>query len=289
MNLDLEFKGKYIITGRIICETGLHIGGTIEGFEIGGVENIVIRDPLTEWPYIPGSSLKGKLRYLLEWNLGKIEKHPKQDIYTAHFCGECDACIIFGPSSDETEIKMKAGPSRLTVRDAFPTKRTVENWEKILGEDVYTEVKTENTIDRVTSEANPRQLERVPAGSEFELEMIFDIYKDSDTQLLKSLFTAMHLLENSYLGGSGTRGSGKVKFADIEIVFRPKVYYFNKTAEQLILKTERIPKPEDLNIGDKPKEFSITNPSSSEPIKIPYTNSLPQTLLTLIEKYIKNE
>ena len=240
MSVGFNFQGKYIISGKICCVTGLHIGGTTESFEIGGMDNPVIKDPLTEHPYIPGSSLKGKLRHLLEWNLGKIEKHPKHHTYTAHFCGECDACLIFGPASDKTEVREKAGPTRLTVRDSFPTEDTVKKWEKWLGEGVYTELKTENAINRITSEANPRTMERVPAGSEFAFEMIFDIYKDEDRRLLKSLFTAMSLLEDSALGGSGTRGHGKVKFVELRLSFRSNDYYLCKTdKEEVLLEAQR--------------------------------------------------
>lgn len=232
--MKLRFKGKYIISGEIVCKTGLHIGGTTEGFEVGGLDNPVIKNPLTEQPYIPGSSLKGKLRHLLEWKLGKIEKHPKHKMYTAHFCGECSACLVFGVASDETELRMKAGPTRLTVRDVFPTQETVKEWAQYLGENVYTELKTENALDRVTSEANPRTMERVPAGSKFEFEMIFDVYADTDKDLLKELIAAMHLLENSALGGSGSRGSGKVEFADLSIEFRPVTYYQTGNGQRLI-------------------------------------------------------
>lgn len=224
--MNLQFKGKYILSGEIRCVTGLHIGGTSTGPEIGGVDNPVIKDPLTERPYIPGSSLKGKLRALLEWSLGKVEKHPKhKDTYTAHFCGKCPACIIFGPASDDTAVRMAAGPTRLTVRDSFPTEETLRRWEDWLGEGIYTEIKTENAVDRVTSEANPRPMERVPAGSAFEFEMIFDIYRDEDRKLLKDLFTAMHLLEDSALGGSGSRGHGRVRFEGLKLEWRPVEYY----------------------------------------------------------------
>ena len=223
--MELQFKGKYILSGHIVCVTGLHIGGTSEGVEIGGVDNTVIKDPLTEYPYIPGSSLKGKLRHLLEWSLGKVEEHPKQGGFRAHFCGECDACVLFGPASDVTDIKMKAGPTRLSVRDSFPTKKTIAQWETWMGAGVYTEIKTENAIDRVTAEANPRPMERVPAGSEFAFEMIFDVYHADDVALLKSLFTALRLLENSALGGSGSRGHGQVRFDALALEWRPVKYY----------------------------------------------------------------
>jgi len=83
--MSLTFQGKYIITGKIICETGLHIGGTQEGVEIGGIDNIVIRDPLKDTPYIPGSSLKGKLRHLLEWGLDKVYC-DKDGKFPVHSC-----------------------------------------------------------------------------------------------------------------------------------------------------------------------------------------------------------
>jgi CRISPR-associated protein Csm3 len=140
-------------------------------------------------------------------------------------------------ASDETAVREKAGPTRLTVRDAFLTatsdthnpKRfySLEELEQLLGEKLYTEVKTENALDRVTSEANPRPMERVPAGAAFEVEMIFDVYRPEDKKLLKQLFVAMRLLEHSALGGSGSRGHGKVEFADLGVEFRPIEYYRN--------------------------------------------------------------
>lgn len=250
MNFDLIFKGKYFITGKIICETGLHIGGTTEGFEIGGVDNPVIKDPITDQPYIPGSSLKGKMRHLLEWSLGPnpYTEEPQPHHFTEKeskgkkefqpcSCGKCEACQIFGVAADKPEKRQEAGPTRLTVRDSFLTGgKDTHNPQRfysrdeltqLIGEDLYTEIKTENAIDRVTSEANPRPMERVPAGAAFDVEMIFDVYRDKDNDLLKSLFTAMHLLENSALGGSGSRGHGKIKFADLKAEFRPLDYYQN--------------------------------------------------------------
>ena len=269
MTLDLDFKGKYIISGRIVLDTGLHIGGTTEGFEIGGLDNPVIRDPLSEVPYIPGSSLKGKLRHLLEWSLGKIEAHPKHRSYTAHFCGECAACIIFGPASDDHEVRVKAGPSRLTVRDAFPTRQTVDMWDKYLGERTFTELKNENVLDRVTSEANPRTMERVPAGSEFNLEMIFDLYRDSDRELLNQVLAAMHLLENSALGGSGSRGYGKIKFVDVQIKDRSRDYYLGRGTEVERLLAERAPEKE---FPEEPDHHVFKKGLSGT---IPYNQSLP--------------
>jgi len=246
--MSLEFKGKYLITGRLICKSGLHIGGSTEGFEIGGVDNPVIKDPLSDQPYVPGSSLKGKLRHLLEWSLGPNANTGKPHHFTEETrrdrtefkpcsCGKCAACQIFGVATDKPETRSEAGPTRLTVRDAFLTRDedprnpksfySQQELTQLLGEDLYTEIKTENTLDRVTSEANPRPMERVPAGAAFDVEMIFDVYDANDKNLLRSLFTAMHLLENSSLGGSGSRGHGQVSFADLKMEFRSLDYYRN--------------------------------------------------------------
>jgi CRISPR-associated protein Csm3 len=229
---NFSFLGKYILSGEITCLTGLHIGGSTTGVEIGGLDNPVIKDPLTEYPYIPGSGLKGKLRSLLEWKLGRITYHEKHKGFTACSCGECAACVIFGASSDDTEVRLKAGPSRLTVRDAFPSETTKEKWLTWLGEGIYTEVKTENTLDRVTAEANPRPMERVPAGSAFQFEMIFDVYQPGDYLQLRELFSAMHLLEHSALGGSGSRGHGQIRFEKVVIAWRPVAFYTSGKAEQ---------------------------------------------------------
>jgi CRISPR-associated protein Csm3 len=233
MTTNWQFKGKYIITGKIECVTGLHIGGNTEGFEIGGMDNPVIINPLDDKPYIPGSSLKGKLRHLSEWSLGKIEKKdPKneKESYGPHFCGECPACIIFGPASDKASVREKAGPTRLSVRDTFLTEASVKELQQWMGEGIYTEAKTENAIDRVTAVANPRPIERVPAGAEFEFTLIFDVYRDDDPALLQELFSAMAMLEDSALGGGGSRGHGVIKFKDLAAKWRPLAYYKNGTA-----------------------------------------------------------
>jgi CRISPR-associated protein Csm3 len=235
-NTHYKLLGKYIIKADLECITGLHIGGRETEFEIGGIENPVIRDPLTDIPYIPGSSLKGKMRYLLEWANGKItwKRDEKNNIIgaTCCECGECEICIIFGPSS----AKKKQQPSRLTIRDSFPKKETIEKWENTMGKRIYTEIKPENSIDRLTSAANPRTMERVPAGSEFEVEMIFDIYEENDKERLKTVFEGMKLLEDSSLGGSGSRGSGKVIFKNISIIKRDLNYYKGEGEESEVLK-----------------------------------------------------
>ncbi|NSW78359.1 MAG: type III-A CRISPR-associated RAMP protein Csm3 [Chthonomonadetes bacterium] len=259
-----SFEGKYIISVSLEAVTGLHIGGTTTGFEIGGVDNPVIRDPLTDQPYIPGSSLKGKLRHLTEWSLGLIDKHPKHKVYGAYHCEELKGPRptdnparwdrvyllgrLFGVASDDTQVRQTAGPTRLTVRDSFLTNGSVKELERILGEGIFTELKTENFLDRVTSEANPRSLERVPAGATFSVQMVLDRYAGDGAELLRQLFVAMRLLEDSTLGGSGSRGSGRVAFRRLRVTWRGLNYYLDGEPERVLFPPEQVAEEEQNEI-----------------------------------------
>ncbi|MFW6119821.1 MAG: type III-A CRISPR-associated RAMP protein Csm3 [Petrotogales bacterium] len=227
-----EFIGNIKVNAKLVCETGLQIGGNKETAEIGGIDQPVIRDP-QGYPYIPGSSLKGKMRTLIEWEKGLVDKdgnvHECDDETSAL---ECPVCKVFGASSDEG---YKTGPTRITVRDAHPTDQTIEMWKNLDTDLLYTEWKTENSINRLTSEAKLRQFERVPKGSKFNVEFVFGLYdlpKDDqdDYEFIDILFESMDLLEDSYLGGSGTRGYGKIKFEDISARFVSKEDY--RTGEE---------------------------------------------------------
>lgn len=229
------FIGKYIIEVDIELKTGLHIGGTEEGFDIGGIDNPVIKDKITGIPYIPGSSLKGKMRSLLEWAYNKVELKEIKELkdgreitknWEGKLCSDPQdpIGIVFGIAAENHKGDVP-GPTRLTVRDATPDEKQRNKWELAMGDNIYTEVKTENSIDRLTSEANPRSMERVPAGSIFKQEFVYDLYKPEDRDNIKLLFEGMVLLEDSYLGGSGTRGSGQVEFKNIKISAKDKAYY----------------------------------------------------------------
>lgn len=219
------FKENYIIKGIIECETGLHIGGSNDNVDIGGSDNVIIRDVVSGLPFIPGSSLKGKLRSLLELNDKDSAKSvidnkggPSTDENTV-------AAKIFGISADTgEELKF---PTRLIVRDSYPTSESIELWDKY--EDIVggAELKYENNINRITSKANPRNIERIPKGSSFDFEMIFSVYDDNDDNIkcIFKIFEAMCLLEDNYLGGSGSRGFGQIKFKDISIIKRNTEYY----------------------------------------------------------------
>jgi len=265
------YKGSFIIEYKLKALTGLRIGGSKEQFEIGGVDNPVIKveveipdydgngNKLPQGaPYIPGSSLKGKMRSLIEWlndnvkemieKVKNIEAHKKVDeAGKACTCGECPVCRIFG-TGDAKVIETLAkkgidfipGPPRLKVFDAYPTKETLERLIEALGENIFTEIKTENQINRLTSRSNPRKVERVPAGAEFKGTMVFDVYKDEDKDLLKIVFQGMKSMEDHYLGGCGSRGSGKVKFKDITVIWRSKEYYLGEKEEKLLFENVQL-------------------------------------------------
>ncbi len=263
-----SYKGSFIIEYKFKALTGLRIGGSKEAFEIGGIDNCVIKTEveIPEFyqvngekknlpkgvPYIPGSSIKGKMRSLLEWVKGRVEEKIKE--YSDNIdkaggvceCGKCEICKVFGTGDANTLKKLKLekqpGPPRLKVFDAYPTWDTLKRLQDALGEGIFTEIKTENQINRITSRANPRKIERVPAGAEFEGEMIFDVYKkDEDKDLIKIVFEGMKRLEDNYLGGYGSRGSGKIEFTEVTIKWRDKKYYETAGKEGEILIVEKEP------------------------------------------------
>jgi CRISPR-associated protein Csm3 len=235
--------------------TGLRVGGSKENFEIGGLDNPVIKtlgvienydgrgNNLPEGaPYIPGSSLKGKIRSLVEWAKGRVDymiSKANNDVEKAGkpcVCGRCEVCKVFGTGDAKTIESLKLselpGPPRLRVFDAYPTWESIERLRGAFGENIFTEIKTENAINRLTSKANPRKVERVPAGVVFFGEMAFHLFTKEDPELLKVVFEGMRLLEDDYLGGYGSRGSGKVRFENIEVILRPKAYYFGEGSEE---------------------------------------------------------
>lgn len=216
--------GKVTISGTLECLTGLHIGASRENMEIGAIDLPVVRDPITREPYIPGSSLKGKMRSLLEKSLGKEANRniaTKENPVKIHVCDDapnafnCEICRIFGSTGKEGS---KNFPARLIVRDL---KLTDESRGKLGEIDTglqYTEWKFENAIDRITSAANPRQIERVPRGAEFIFEFIYNVEHASQMDAdLKNLKLAIDLVEADALGGHGSRGYGQVKFKIGEI------------------------------------------------------------------------
>jgi len=189
----VEFKE---ITGKIILRTGLHIGGGDTEMKIGGTDNPVIKHPYSQEPYIPGSSLKGKVRSLLE--IGK----EKED---------CEKILkLFGASGADQDAGNTLGPTRASFADC-PLEK---GWkEKVLKEHwSYTEVKSENSINRIMGTAeNSRFTERVPADTVFEFSITLK-QLGLDEKLEEFLLEGLKLLQMDSLGGSGSRGYGRVEF-----------------------------------------------------------------------------
>lgn len=202
---------KYNI--QLKLDTGLHIGGSNDAFDIGGADSTVIKNPLTKEPYIPGSSFKGKIRSLLTQKYGKLT-NDKNDIVI----DDKTIANLFQPvESDAATIQA----SRAIFRDLFLSENSRKELQNYMGEGNFTELKAENSISLLQGKAaNPRLIERVPAGAEFDGEVILMIYdRDDEEGLKEALEEGFDLLEYNYLGGSGTRGYGKVTIKkDVEEV-----------------------------------------------------------------------
>lgn len=193
--------GKLKITGILKVETGMHIGGSSEFAPIGAVDKPFIRDILTQAPIIPGSSIKGKMRTLLAKK-------------------SCSSYILNDISEDSEVIKRLFGsaannkprPSRLQFFDLFMTKDSIEQLDSMDTDTYLGEVKFENSINRLTGEANPRQIERVPAGAKFNFTLVYNIESEKEEILedIKELRLGLDLLSVDYLGGHGSRGYGRI-------------------------------------------------------------------------------
>jgi len=235
----MKLLGIYKINYKLVVLTGIHIGGISEGLEIGGIDNPVIKDVYGQ-PYIPASSLKGKIRSLLEITRSCDDGKTCAESNGGEpcGCGKCDICVLFGSS----DAKKTYTISRLIFRDSY-----IENQSFKLLQSIYepvTELKVENRINRITATTSSakggglRKTERVPAGAVFQGEINYVFIDHSDKQndesvkvetdversgngviprRIRVLFEGMKLLTQSYLGGSGSRGYGRVAFAEVSI------------------------------------------------------------------------
>ena len=225
----ITLYGRIILNGEIEALTGLHIGGSPGALAIGGVDLPVIRNPIDQAPYIPGSSLKGKMRSLWE-KLSGVEQNfyvnrTKGKEVRIHACDneidyqKCPFCQIYGTTGDGGA----SFPTRIVVRDAPLRESSMQNARTDLP---YSEIKWEATIDRITSAATPRQIERVPAGAVFErMQIVFNIYEEADRERFADVLTALQLVEDDYLGGHGSRGSGRVAFRKLQLEARNRADY----------------------------------------------------------------
>jgi len=194
----------YVLKIKVEVLTGLYIGGNDNGFDIGGADSNVIKNPLTKEPYIPGSSLKGKIKSLLKYNEKTIwnEKDKKLEFE------DPDIANIFETCEDK-----KIKHTRAIFRDLLLTEESKKELNEKIGFGVFTEIKAENKINPLSGTSDsPRFIERVVAGSKFEGEIILNVFEGDDREKMeKTIYKALKLLEYNYLGGNGTRGYGKVK------------------------------------------------------------------------------
>ena len=230
--INSKISSKIFIIGNITLLTGMHIGGNSIGMAIGGADKVVVRNPLTNEPYIPGSSLRGKMRALLERARGDENHnaeeggfHLKEGKVEASAGTNAESLLgkLFGVSAADTNKQ----PTRLMVRDAHLTRASKTQLENAPNTDMpMTEVKTEVNIDRITSAANPRQFERVPAGAVFRFEMVLTLMEGDDTdKFLNLIREGLELVEHDSLGGHGSRGYGAVDFAISQLQERSMQHY----------------------------------------------------------------
>ncbi|MBM3524460.1 MAG: type III-A CRISPR-associated RAMP protein Csm3 [Alphaproteobacteria bacterium] len=223
---ELKLLGRAGLTGKIRLLSGLHIGAGKDTIEIGGIDNPVVKHPHSGDPYIPGSSIKGRLRFLLEWAFDQVRSDGKpwgSDGKDKNATSDAHDPIlrIFGTPIGTDQ--WRGGPSRLVVRDSV---LDVEWRQQAVDRGLpLTEDKTEVVIDRIAGKAHdrvgPRQTERVPAGAVFDLDIVFRAYDTGDggrrdEECLNWLLAGLSLLEQDALGGSGSRGYGRIRFEDLQ-------------------------------------------------------------------------
>ncbi|RAM52118.1 MAG: type III-A CRISPR-associated RAMP protein Csm3 [Hapalosiphonaceae cyanobacterium JJU2] len=298
-----QLLGKFRLEAILVSETGLHIGGGGGNLDIGGLDKPVARDPMTQFPYLPGSSIKGKLRAILERYYKKplnrrgsrdtfrYESDDLVDGYTEIYgqkipyeaARTCPISRLFGSTGggdfwvktiDAIEEKLERAkrndkfiteifpdgveysqilrgrnsPARLIVRDCHLVSDSAEKLKRVDTGLYMTEWKWENGLDRVTAAANPRQIERVPAGAEFNFQLVYTVEADSNqtgnlTQEefqaaiaqavndLRNIAIALSLLEDDALGGHGSRGYGKVRFKNYRCFWRDVEQYRRVTED----------------------------------------------------------
>lgn len=212
------------ITATLELVTGLRVGAGDSEMHIGGVDNTVIKHPHTQSPYIPGSSLKGKMRSLLEWRSGAVKEEAlgwkDYEKASGHVQAEVKRILqLFGISGDAKlgiEDIATIGPTRISFWDC----NLKPDWERQIREDNFalTEVKSENRINRISGVAeHPRQTERVPAGAQFDFRLSVKKLAGDGDDLLNTVLQGLKLLELDSVGGSGSRGYGKVRFVNLQI------------------------------------------------------------------------
>lgn len=212
----MELKSIREIKGKITVVSGLHIGSGEGQFGIAGADEPVVRLPNGE-PYIPGSSLKGKIRSLLELASGLMvrtggrpldaEILQCEDLTEAERGRALTLLRLFG-SRDVIGVEA-VGPSRVLFRDA----------RLIKGDGLFQldliETKGENRINRIRGRSeSSRTVERIQPGSQFALVVVLRSFlEDDDSDLYETLIKGLKLLSFDALGASGSRGYGAISLS----------------------------------------------------------------------------
>jgi len=195
-------------TSQIEILTGLHIGGPKEGLKVGGIDNPVIRNPITNQPYIPGSSLKGRFRMALEVKYADVTKESKGVGPSSDPNNKSQVVKLFGNADSNKQTEA----TRLIFRDA----RLSDGFEEYAQGEEKIEVKMDR--EKLAGfTGSIRRQERIPAGARFDFEVMMRVFEGDDEKLfLSRLEEAMKIVELEFLGGSGSRGYGQVKFHDFK-------------------------------------------------------------------------
>ncbi len=214
------------LEGTITLKSGLHIGSGDMEMHIGGTDSPVIKHPHTFEPYIPGSSIKGKVRSLMEMASGlvpfareagglvsvktlknnEVNKDPELK-------NKAEAILkIFGSSGADKDDETVLGPTRVSFADCY----LYDEWKEEAKKKRWplTEEKSENRINRISGTAeHPRFIERVPEGTKFKFSLSFKVLDEGDEKLFDELLKGLKLLEMDALGGNGSRGYGRIEFS----------------------------------------------------------------------------
>lgn len=219
----MQLKQIHILEATLVLETGLHIGAGDAEIHIGGIDNSVIKHPVSGEPYIPGSSLKGKIRSLLEWKSGVVQEAPLNARDYQNSTGAQQQTVkqilqLFGISGDtqNEDFQKEIGHTRVSFWDC----RLNPDYVQYLQDHniPQTEAKSENSINRISGTAqHPRWTERVPAGAKFDFKLTIKEFDNDGELLVDTLLQGLKLLEWDSLGGSGSRGYGKIKFHQLSL------------------------------------------------------------------------
>jgi CRISPR-associated protein Csm3 len=247
--MGVEFQGKIRLTGVLTTFTGLSIGKNSMGAGNSGLPRMIVRHPLTAVPFIPASSLRGTIRRLVERRYYLDKRHPHAECKEAELYRQCPVCQIFGVSVRNIPHSL---PGRVTIRDLFLTEDCVQNLLEHSHQAYLTDIKVYASMDRVTSQGNTYAVEEIPAGSQFQFEIFYTIYRQEDIQHFTVMLEGLCDLEKSSIGAYGSRGLGKVKFgmwslqqpmdapmtAGVSVMWRSKGYYEEGTGERVLITPE---------------------------------------------------